>query len=253
MSLIQELYRFSSSAGLVFRHASGDLDMMHDGFSYPRLEGLSRAGYELGADITRSDLTVTVPVDSALARHARGGLLDERIDLTLFRRVDALTLVAWQGTVTDLRWAGLALELSATPASKAQRGVSRHLRYGRSCRWTLYRPGCNVDRSAHRLTTTVSAVSGRTLTVPAAAGYADGHFVAGYVEFNGVRRHLRKHVGSSIEMVAPLAELAAGATVDLYRGCDHTLTTCHSDFANSANFGGWPWTPTTDPHGKGLK
>ena len=253
MSLVRELYRFSSSAGVVFRHTSGDSDLTHDGFAYTRLPGLMRSGYELGADIARADLTVTVPVDSALAGYARSGLLDERIDLTLFRQVDALTLVAWQGAVTDLRWAGLALELVATPTSKAQRGIARNLRYGRNCRWTLYRPGCNVDRAAHRLTTTVSAVVGRTITVPAAAGYPDGHFIAGYVEFNGVRRHLRKHLGSSIEMVVPLAGLSAGATIDLYRGCDHTLTTCATAFGNAANFGGWPWTPTTDPHGKVLK
>jgi hypothetical protein len=43
--------------------------------------------------------------------------------------------------------------------------------------------------------------------------------------------------------------LAAGTTVTLFPGCDHTLATCSGKFSNTANYGGFPFMPTKNPFG----
>ncbi|MEW6169845.1 MAG: phage BR0599 family protein [Pseudomonadota bacterium] len=57
------------------------------------------------------------------------------------------------------------------------------------------------------------------------------------------------HSADSITLAAVPPGLSVGATVVLYPGCDHTLSTCESKFGNSANFGGFPFIPTKNPFG----
>ncbi|MCX8254020.1 MAG: phage BR0599 family protein [Beijerinckiaceae bacterium] len=50
--------------------------------------------------------------------------------------------------------------------------------------------------------------------------------------------------GASLTLAYPLqAAPAPGDAFTVYQGCDHRLTTCQSQFANQANFRGFPFVP----------
>jgi hypothetical protein len=53
--------------------------------------------------------------------------------------------------------------------------------------------------------------------------------------------------GNLLAMFLPLGNTpSAGDTATAYLGCDHTLTTCTNVFANSINFGGFPFIPVPE-------
>ncbi|MBE7190375.1 phage BR0599 family protein, partial [Jatrophihabitans endophyticus] len=48
----------------------------------------------------------------------------------------------------------------------------------------------------------------------------------------------------SLALAYPLtAAPAAGDAFTVYQGCDHRLATCQTQFANQANFRGFPFIP----------
>ena len=50
--------------------------------------------------------------------------------------------------------------------------------------------------------------------------------------------------GTSLTLNYPLYTApAAGDAFTAYQGCDHRLATCQTQFANQANFRGFPFTP----------
>jgi uncharacterized phage protein (TIGR02218 family) len=125
--------------------------------------------------------------------------------------------------------------------------------YQRHCPHVLYGGLCRASAVTHRVQGTVSGTSGTTVTVPAAAGVPAGHFSGGYATWSagGIteKRMIVSHAGESLTLASAPPGLAVGATVMLYPGCDHTLATCEAKFANSANFGGFPFIPTKNPFG----
>lgn len=117
----------------------------------------------------------------------------------------------------------------------------------------LYGGACGASPITHRVQGAVSGVSGAAITVPSAAGFATGHFAGGYATWQAggltEKRMIVAHAGDLVTLSAVPPGLSAGAAVMLYPGCDHTLVTCEAKFANSANFGGFPFIPTKNPFG----
>lgn len=101
--------------------------------------------------------------------------------------------------------------------------------------------------------TTISAVSGLTLTAPALAGYPAGWFAGGYIQWPRVAdglieyRSITKHVGTEIDLYYGALDLAPGLIVRAYPGCAHTWAACGAR-GNRANYGGDLWTPLRSPY-----
>ena len=63
----------------------------------------------------------------------------------------------------------------------------------------------------------------------------------------GLRQQVLAHDDGALTLDSPLAQgLAPGMTARLRQGCDHSLQTCETVFANAANFRGEPFLPGND-------
>jgi len=124
------------------------------------------------------------------------------------------------------------------------------LAYTVQCNRPLYGPGCGVNAADFRTSIVVLSVSGSTVVSNGfAQRFEDGWFTAGWLErSDGDRRFIVHHAGNTVQLMSPFPDLAPGETVSAYAGCDLTRATCISRFENAANFLGFEWIPTRDPH-----
>jgi len=90
-------------------------------------------------------------------------------------------------------------------------------------------------------------IVGDVVTVAAAATKPDNWFTAGYIEIGQQRRMILLHHGVTLNLLAPLFGVAAGAAVTLYAGCMRDYHTCVNKFANGKNFLGFQWVPVKNP------
>lgn len=143
-----------------------------------------------------------------------------------------------------------------------------HAEVSGTCRHMLYGPGCLVDRNYptydnHPFMSIATVVS-QTGSVLRVTPLVDQFAVArpqGWATFGEVRRlvdgerrsvllhELGDLMTGNIDLTldVPFAYLVAGDELEVYKGCDHTITMCHEDFANHARHGGHPSAPDKNP------
>jgi uncharacterized phage protein (TIGR02218 family) len=179
----------------------------------------------------------------------------EDIVLITLRRLhagDGEAVVMWMGRILNVTLNNAAAEIHCESVYTSLKRTGLRRLYQKSCPHVVYGSGCGLTRATYKATKTVSTVSGTTITV-SSIGVADAYYAGGYLEWtsSGVvhRRAIRSQTGGSIEISFPIPGIAAAASVDLYPGCEHTLSTCTSKFANSDNYGGMPFFPTKNPFG----
>ena len=144
----------------------------------------------------------------------------------------------------------------------AGRDIPRML-YGPRCPFTVYGPGCGLDRAAFTVAAVLTAAVGgvTTITVQSAgSAWADGHFAAHHfaagllkigADANRQARWIMDSTASAggtvtLTLAQALTALS-GAAVDLLPGCDNTYATCIAKFGNGPQFGGFPWMPVQNP------
>ena len=248
-----EFYELRRGSG-VWRYTSAFEDLTYNGFPFSAVP-LVRSRIEQTQEAGRAALRITLPRDTEVVQDFVATPPSEVTLLTVYRqhREDGETAVVWMGRVLNAEWRGAEVELNCEPVyTSLQRTGLRRL-YQRHCPHVLYGGSCRASPVTHRVQGTVSGTSGTTVTVPAAAGVPAGHFSGGYATWSagGIteKRMIVSHSGESLTLASAPPGLAVGATVMLYPGCDHTLATCEAKFANSANFGGFPFIPTKNPFG----
>ena len=157
------------------------------------------------------------------------------------------------GRVLNAEWRESVVELNCEPVYTSLQRIGLRRLYQRNCPHVLYGTACGASAVVFRVGGTVTSIAGTLLSVPAAAGYAVGHFAGGYATWaaNGLteKRMIVGHNADAITLSAVPPGLAIGDAIYLYPGCDRTLNTCHAKFGNSANFGGFPFIPTKNPFG----
>lgn len=219
---------------------------------------ISRSAIEATPEAARSPITITGPRDLPVADLYRVSPPSDVVSVTVYRYhetdVDAELATIYMGRVLNANWQGSTVTLRIEPVytSMARPGLRRL--YQRSCPHVLYSAACGKGSGDVGVTTTADAVSAATLTVAAAASYADGYFAGGFVEWEtqtGVyeRRMIVTHTASSLVMASAIQNLLAGAAIRIYPGCDKTIVTCNTKFNNAINFGGFPWIPQKNPFG----
>jgi uncharacterized phage protein (TIGR02218 family) len=245
-----ELYEFLSGA-TPYRYTSADGDISYGGNTYTAVP-ISRGAVEATSETARLALEITCARSLAVLDLFATLPPDEIVAVTL-RRLhagDGEAITMWMGRVLNVTWNSAAAEIHCESVFTSLKRSGLRRLYQISCPHVVYGPGCALARASFKATKTVSAVAGVTLTV-ASLGAADGYYAGGYLEWinSGVtyRRAIRSQVGGSVVISFPLPGLAAGASVDLYPGCDHSLATCGGKFANHLNYGGMPYFPEKNP------
>jgi uncharacterized phage protein (TIGR02218 family) len=126
--------------------------------------------------------------------------------------------------------------------------------YNRRCDASLGDGRCRVDLAAWKGSGVVVEMTDRSrLVVSGLAGFENGFFRQGRIEFSGglsaeVDDHERRSDGSAVlSLWLPLDEdVGAGRAFSVTAGCDKTFATCRQRFFNQLNFRGFPHVPGAD-------
>lgn len=238
--------------------ATGTRDIVVDGRKYTASPS-ARSEITTPVMGVEAFLEVTLPLTHPAAqRWMAGGIPPKRITVTLYRQQAGGEFeIDWLGVVESMAIDKhvAVFRIPSEMTRNAQRRLAT-ITAGRTCVHVLGDANCRVSRDSFRDDANVSLHSGRAVTL---TGFSQ---VNGWATF-GELRHVGSgegmsifdQTGSVITMQLPIYELADGDAVQVYAGCDHTLATCQSKFANVANFGGFFAMPKINPHlptGKGV-
>ena len=153
----------------------------------------------------------------------------------------------WSGRLVGVSyehpWMTLGCEQVAT--SLARTGC--RIRYMRQCPHTLYMQRCWVDKEAHKVVATIVSISDNKAVLRLSAAAADGYWVGGFVQWEGINRFILKHTGSDVTLSRPFLGLEVGQEIEVYPGCDRTAATCNAKFNNLLNYGGFDFIPPKGP------
>jgi uncharacterized phage protein (TIGR02218 family) len=230
----------------VYCWTTGDVAIDYDGDTYEPYP-VTRGEILQTSEINRQDLRLSIPPDSPLAQTYHAEVPERVVSVTLYRKQDDNVLAWWKGriaAVMSTRWETV-IECENVYTSLRRHGV--RARYQRQCRHALYGTACGVSAASFGLGRTVSSVNGSTVTVSGLDAFPAGYFIGGSLQFGGTQRFIVGHAGNVLTLWRPMPDLTGGQVVTVYPGCDRSLTTCNSQFANAENHGGFPWLPNVNP------
>lgn len=244
------LYRFANERG-TFHYTSRTEPVDYDSSTFEP-QAITHGEVSSSGDMTKDQLSIELPRDNVVAQLLMLGEVDTPTTLTVFRGHGEHFVVYWRGRVASSNASGAVVSVECESVFTSMRRPGLRARYQRACRHNLYSPGCGVDREAVKVEGEATVVQGNAVVVPAAADFAAGYFVGGYIKIGDATRFIVDHAGAAITLMRPLAALTAAelpVAITLYPGCDKSRETCNTKFSNLENFGGFPWIPLKNPFG----
>lgn len=261
-----EIYTFQLP-GVTYRLTSYDEDSTFDGDAYLAAP-ISRSSVPLAPLGQVREVTVSIALDHPLAVELRRGGIPPQDSLVTIRRFhvgDSEARIQWQGyiggTSTDDEYTRIRVPNKIDTAFDCQLPVKT---VGRQCPHILFDTGCGVDPVAGGfiITPTVASISadGLTITVSSISGKPDAWATHGKIvrTADGEERTVLQQTGTSIVVDYKFRTLEVGDTLEVFAGCDHSLTGehgCREKFDNVLNYGGEPHAPTNNlfsPFGIGV-
>lgn len=240
--------------GVTLGFTTHDRDLWFDGLLHRAAPGLTPAAVRRSADL-RPD---SAEVEGALS-HAALATADLRLGRFDGARI-VVGLVDWETLEREVLYRGTVGELTEEAGKFTAELVSRKAELERdsvprtspTCRAEFCGPGCTLSaaRFEHSARLVAHAFADNAVTFDLAL--AAENFLGGLVRWldgpcAGQRMGVAGTLGDSLVLDRPLdTVLAAGLRVIVREGCDRTLTTCASRFANTVNFQGEPFVPGND-------
>lgn len=246
-----ELYRFVRGTRQ-WLYSTADVPVSYLGEVY-HPQAMRRG--ELPQNEERDNATLDLYLDLSLDMIAEfiSGSSPVPTEVTVYRRhrdeaVPGEFAVIFLGSVALVAFAEAEVHLTCVPIQKSiQRKVPRWL-YQSQCNHMLYDAFCTVDPAAYTFAGGITAIIGRTLTVPEAAGKPDGYYNGGWVKDGETYAFIQQHLGTSLLLLATTINIKVGDAITMTAGCDREVTTCAAKFANLPNFMGFPFMPGTNPY-----
>lgn len=254
--------------GLEFNFTSGEDDITVDGVDYSATA--IRRGKIVQTSEERADtLQITVPNDNTFAS-LYVDIVPSAVAVVEVRRVQRLdgaleSVLLFSGEVSSVKFTQDATIATITcePLESGGRRLIPRYTFRAMCNHILYDERCKVDSTdpSFRHSGTVTSITGNSIEVSGASGFADGFFDGGYVEVSSGNdvRLIISHVGNTLQMLLPFAEDRLNAAVVVLAGCDHTPNDCNGKFftsedltSNLINYGGFPFVPTRNIFISGL-
>ena len=251
-----ELYAFEGASGS-FRLTPHEFDVEIGGQRYERCL-LERSALALGAEAAKSALELRLPPDHALVRHLLQATLTGEATAVRLRiaRREAwgeywwLSGTRWMGRVLGVEVADDSARIRCESAQVSLKRIGLRRLYSRACSHVLYSAACGATPIP--ATAEVIRSEGRQVELASLPPEVAGMLAGGWLQTPAGARHMI--VGEStagVELLYPVG-LAAGMSVTLTAGCDHSMSTCHSRFGNLANYGGFPFIPSKNPFSTGV-
>ena len=269
-----ECFTFTLLSGAVYAWTNVDIGVAYNGLNYlangPLVQGLKYKA-SVGLEVDKQQISIAArPTDvlngSPILAAIREGALDgaaiqrDRVFLADMNAwnivgqaiapgmsvVGGATLFHGRVSTVDLVGRTSAVITVASDLVVLDYDVPRNV-YSPTCIHTLYDSGCAVVRGTYASNGVVG--SGSTTSQIYYSGSSAANAQGAIVFTSGVNANVRATVksvsiGNSLTLIYPLpATPAADDGFTVYAGCDHTLATCSSRFANAANFRGFPYVP----------
>lgn len=246
-------WRIFRRDGLALAFTSHDRDLRFAGIRHRAAPGMVPTAIRMTSDLSED----SAGVDGALSHDAireadlANGMFDKAaIDIGIvdWETLQFQTLYTGElGRVQDDK-IGFSAELKS-----AKHVLDKDIvpRTSPTCRATFCGPGCGL--SASRFTKRINLDSyDLDRNQVRFAGIDGAMFIDGQVRFlagpqTGLAFGVISAVGEWLTLDRPIAPgLEVGTATELREGCDHTISTCSSRFANALNFRGEPFLPGND-------
>ncbi|HCY17181.1 MAG TPA: hypothetical protein DHV21_14605 [Curvibacter sp.] len=265
-----DLWTFTLASGTVYRWTDADVDIKIDTRTFTRSPIITRdkvkwtRGIEVGQlKATLSGPVVLVDGQPLPAFSAAGGFDAASVALERVYLNDAGvvqgTLVWFTGVVADVLPSRMGCELVVkSPLTQLNQQTPRNL-YQAGCLNDLYDSNCALNRAAHTVTGTVSAVAAGNnpaLTVTLATAVPARWAELGVLRFTtganaGLGRTVQIQAGVGTGLVLQFSRpypfaVTVGDAFTLTAGCDKAVGTCQSKFANLLRFRGQPYIPVPE-------
>jgi uncharacterized phage protein (TIGR02218 family) len=251
---VATFWRIYRRDGVTLGFTSHDRDLWFDGVLHRAAPGMLPSAIRRNARIEADSAEVTGALthDAIAAADLTAGRFDNAriaIGAVDWKTLDAAVL--YRGTIgtigeeagsftAELRSAKAALDIDPSPRTSP------------TCRAQFCGPGCTLSAARFTHEASVSAVDLETNRVAFTGGPPPGDMLDGSLRWiDGPQAGLAMEVIEAGETgllldIALDPALEAGTRALLREGCDHTLATCSSRFANSVNFQGEPFLPGND-------
>lgn len=252
-----ELYDFRIGTE-AFLWTTNPTAVTYDSLTYTPLE-ITREAIFFNPDERAEALKITVPASTQVVRRYINGVPGQRATITIFRvhrnDGDDEVLQMFKGVAKTVAFSqnGLTAEIAVLPISGDLADAIPRFVFSTVCNNILFDTGCKVSQSLFRHQNVVSGVSNDTLTINGLAAKGDNWATGGYVALSGGDfRLVVNHTGDTIRLLLPFPSSPIGQTVEVFAGCDHSISTCKSKFNNVENFGGFAWVPLKNIFSSGL-
>lgn len=243
-----ELYRFTIGTDR-YCFNSSDSDISYSGEVYKSVP-IKRNRHILSSEMGKSDISINIARTNPLAQLFIGPPPDDILRLIIYKYHvgDSEFTQLWKGRVTGASVSGSEMTLSCEPLYTSLKRVGLRAKFQVQCPLMVGSALCGVNLEAFKISTTVAAVNGTTVTLASDGGKPNGWLAGGmFVSGGGTKRMILSQTGAILKITHPARALSVGESILAYAGCDHNFATCRDKFSNHLNYGGCPWLPQKNP------
>lgn len=250
-----ECYKFVGELD-TYRYTSNSTEVTVNGELYEPLPGLTRTAIEVTSilDSPQSN-DIIMPITAPLA------VVYNFLRMPITLDVEIRSVHRGTNFATDwkLEYQGESIGFNVSndlatvkTQSTVQGALSRQLNqitFQSPCNHEVYDDHCTLSEAAFRTSSTVTNIKGNVITV-VSDGAADHALIVGKMRNTrtGETRVIIDNVANVVTIGYDFIDIELGDTVHLIKGCDNAYTTCSGVFANTINFGGFMWLPSTNPY-----
>lgn len=253
-----ELYQFNYT-GNFWYYTSADTSITLNGNVYKPL-AMARGEIPSTVNTDQAGITITLPRDASFVDIFRVSPPSEPVIFTIYGQhyLDSDYAVLAKGRVINCEWVGSSevnLVCESIFSSLQRNGLRR--RVTAQCVFQLYGEDCGILASTWKVETTLTSLSGLTMSVNSESGKPVSWYAGGKVTWinavsgNTERRMIRSSTALGVMVLSSIPiGLAGGQSITLFPGCSHTLDDangCVLKFNNAPRYGGTPYMPTKKP------
>jgi len=246
------IFRYGAASEQYYAYTDGEVEIQVGAITYTPIP-IKRGPITITGTLDKAALTINMPgsgdVPELFRVYAPSSVVTVEIRQGHVNDADKDFRLIWSGRVLNCRWTNREAALTCEPITTSLKrpGLRRNYQYG--CPHVLYDPRtCRANKAAATVAATVQVINGTLVTLSVTGAYEHEGGMVEWTQPNGRQevRTIIKVVGGSYLLSGVPTGMSAGMTVNLVRGCDHSMTGCASH-SNILNYGGMPWIPLKNP------
>lgn len=246
MKKMKELYKFTLGS-TVWCFTSGDRQESYDGRNYVPI-AISRSSIEYKNDMSKDVLEITIDRKNDFAKKCLDDEIYAKVKLELFVKEDNQFNVYWNGRLSIVKTNKGVITLVFESNMSDLRRVGGRRKAQRTCDHALYGSRCRVNKDNFFISGIISSITSSGLVISECASKPNAYFSGGQVLFSdGISVYISQHIGANINLMRGKKSAKIGDSVNVYAGCDKSVSSCKTKFNNLNNFGGFPYMPTKNP------